>query len=104
MNYETKDMLAVMQACLDGREIQRSAGARNSGQWLDTPNPSWDWVSHIYRVKPLVITYRRFLRQSMSGRDISMQLVTHEEHQKEPRTAWAGFVRWVDSEWQKETV
>lgn len=56
---ETKSAIAVMQAWLDGKEIQGYRGwldiERNTPIWgdlKDKENCNWDWSSGRYRVKP----------------------------------------------------
>ena len=44
---ETRRALLVMQAYLDGAEIEREA----AGHWLPCNEPCWDWNSHSYRIK-----------------------------------------------------
>ena len=45
---ETKDLIAVMQAYVDGKQIQWE---RSDGKWADVPEPSWS-VNANFRVKP----------------------------------------------------
>lgn len=46
---ELDEHIAIMQAFKDGKPIQ--VKDCNSG-WRDVDNPSWDWVSAQYRLKP----------------------------------------------------
>ena len=46
---EVKDKIKVMQAFVEGKEIQRQA---RNGDWIDEKDPTFDWESEIYRVKP----------------------------------------------------
>lgn len=45
---ETKERIAVMQAYVDGKQIQ---GERSDGKWADVPEPSWS-INGNFRVKP----------------------------------------------------
>ena len=46
----TKERLLVMQAYVDGKEIEyRAVGI---GPWLSAGSPIWNWVEREYRVKP----------------------------------------------------
>lgn len=45
---ETKERIAVMQAYVDGKQIQ---GERSDGKWADVPEPSWS-INRNFRVKP----------------------------------------------------
>ena len=44
----TKEMIAVMQAFADGKEIEYSF---INGSWYNDKNPCWNWVDYNYRVK-----------------------------------------------------
>ena len=47
----TKEKIAVMQAFVEGKEIQVST--RHSTEWKRlTWVPEWDWTSYDYRIKP----------------------------------------------------
>lgn len=46
----TKEMIAVMQAFVDGKDVQcklKSDEVWEGGEWF-----SWDWRAYVYRVKP----------------------------------------------------
>lgn len=45
---ETKERIAVMQAYVDGKQIQ---GMCSDGKWVDVPQPSWS-INENFRVKP----------------------------------------------------
>ena len=45
---ETKERIAVMQAYVDGKQIQ---GMCSDGKWVDVPEPSWS-INVNFRVKP----------------------------------------------------
>ena len=45
----TESMIAVMEAFLEGRQIQSRAGDE---EWRDNPYPSWQWAEYEFRVKP----------------------------------------------------
>ncbi len=50
MNIEqTKEAIRVMQAYVDGKEVQ--CLARNK-EWITTDQPAWNFQSYIYRIKP----------------------------------------------------
>lgn len=47
----TEEMISVMQAYIDGKQIQ----FLDDGGWVDCPlrtEPFWDWGNYDYRVKP----------------------------------------------------
>lgn len=45
---ETKERIAVMQAYVDGKQIQ---GMCSDGKWVDVPEPSWS-INGNFRIKP----------------------------------------------------
>ena len=47
----TKEMIAVMQAYEDGKEIELVPNCYTDKIWKDTSNPTWDWHQFDYRVK-----------------------------------------------------
>jgi hypothetical protein len=46
----TKEKIEVMQAFIDGKEIQEQSGGNS--EWRNCHEPSWDWFSREYRIKP----------------------------------------------------
>jgi len=51
MNREkTRKAIEVMQAYLDGKEIQSCDGIEDA--WADITNPVWSWFEYRYRIKP----------------------------------------------------
>ncbi len=44
----TRKVVNVMQAYLDGKEIEERCGL---GDWHDCPLPRWDWIENDYRIK-----------------------------------------------------
>jgi len=45
-----KEKIEVMQAALDGKEIERNTGTNNG--WQPEPDPDWSWDCWDYRIKP----------------------------------------------------
>lgn len=44
----TRQLIEVMQAYIDGKEIEERCGL---GNWHDCPIPIWDWIGNDYRIK-----------------------------------------------------
>ncbi len=44
----TEEMIAVMQAFVDGKEIE--ARLKRGGHWIAANHPCWDWKVYEYRV------------------------------------------------------
>ena len=50
MNIEqTKEAIRIMQAFVDGKEVQCLA---HNKEWITTDQPAWNFPSYIYRIKP----------------------------------------------------
>lgn len=45
-----QEQIAVMQAFVDGKQIE--AKHKDIGEWNNASSPNWDWSSTIYRIKP----------------------------------------------------
>lgn len=99
----TRHRIAVMQAYVDGKPIQYKG---LSGHWFDHDLPTWDWKEFEYRIEPEVIVYRRALwRASCTpNQRASVIVCTRKEQESEDRTKWAGFIRWIDTDWIKQDV
>ncbi len=53
MNIEqTKEAIRVMQAYVDGKEVEVEVKLLNSSCWIPAETPCWDWNSCIWRIKP----------------------------------------------------
>lgn len=51
----TKEMIDVMQAYLNGKEIEycnRLWDTSDDDLWTETDSPSWNWSAYEFRVKP----------------------------------------------------
>ena len=52
MNIEqTKEAIRVMQAFVDGKEVE-VMGLLKTSFWLSAETPCWDWNTSTYRIKP----------------------------------------------------
>ena len=56
---EIKEAAKVMEAYANGKKIQYLDG---DNEWIDTPNPFFDWHNYVYRIKP-GLKYRPFKNQ-----------------------------------------
>lgn len=45
----TEEMISIMQAYVDGKEIEINSWDGNG--WNDEPEPEWNWSNNDYRVK-----------------------------------------------------
>ena len=48
----TKEMIKVMQAYVDGKQIQTSCKRQNIWNDRTEKEPGWNWVDNDYRIKP----------------------------------------------------
>ncbi len=103
---ETKKMIEVMQAYVEGKEIQYMRIYTTSPpEWKDIPKnnpPPWDWDNTIYRIKPIPIPlHRRFLWRVDTGEPL-VSVVRKESYnskQFDPETH-PNFISWIDTDWQ----
>lgn len=49
---DTIDKIAVMQAFTDGAIIESAPKQGSKKVWTVAPNPVWNWLTVVYRVKP----------------------------------------------------
>lgn len=52
MTSKEQQMIAVLQAFGEGKKVQARAQWAPPQPWIDDPDPSWNWGSFDYRVKP----------------------------------------------------
>lgn len=95
-NKTTAEKIAVMQAYLDGKQIEI---LMPNGHWIkfDIPNPTWNWQDSDYRIKEEVVLYKRYLYKSQM--DGKQYVHTHHKGLPSPEIC-SGFVRWIDNDWQ----
>ena len=52
----TKEKIEVMQACVDGEEIESKKSKKSKkskiNEWGETFTPAWNWFEKDYRIKP----------------------------------------------------
>ena len=96
---------ALIKAWADGAIIQFKG---IYGVWADTDGNRPTWTADEYRIKPALVKsvgYRRYLWASPENR-FFMDAVHEDTVVITP--CWASrrphFVRWIDTEWQYETV
>ena len=46
---EIREAAKVMEAYANGKKIQY---LNDDNEWIDTPNPFFDWHNYVYRIKP----------------------------------------------------
>ena len=101
MNKEqTQAAIAVMQAFVDGKEIEFTDTTQN--QWakiVTNLGPLWQWATTQYRIKPEVVKYRRAICRDRHSGITSVRAFRPEEIVHTP-----SIVRWIDTEWQEEIV
>ena len=69
-----KDKITVMQAALDGKVIERRVlpVSIGNGQWEEicAQYIGWDWITHIYRIKPAEPDYFIIYSDAACGRQL----------------------------------
>jgi hypothetical protein len=104
MNKEqTKEAIAIMQAYVEGKEIQYKK--KDEERWLEPAvgGPIWNWYLTDYRIKLEVVSYRRFLFKHSDLR-YTVETVTQAQNKVPSREGWHGFIRWIDNDWIEEVV
>lgn len=98
---QTAARIAVMQAYMDGKQIQRRPA--NCSTWSDCADPQWDWACVEYRVKPTVMRYRRYLYSATGLKNHAVVQVLNENNaQVAPDIErLPPFIRWIDTDWQE---
>jgi len=103
---DTKEMIAVMQAYIDGKQIEYKD--KKSNQWLDTQSPVWDWFDCDYRIKPAP-TYRPYNAEEMKAL-IGKQIKNHKHtvlviaYDKERSMVYAAPGGWYDAQFLLDNV
>lgn len=62
---ETKELIAVMQAYVDGKKIE--IFDESADEWIDLEYPVWNWYNNVYRIKP-ESSYRPFRNVRNAGK------------------------------------
>ena len=90
----------VIVAYANGSKVQ--CKSKNSNIWADTEYPSF-FGTHDYRVKPepvKTVGYRRYIMR-VNGKHKVYAVASDRIYSP---TSYPQFVRWIDNEWQYETV
>jgi hypothetical protein len=93
MNIEkTKEAIAIMQAFVDGKEVE--CLHRGLEGWVTTTNPSWNWTNCFFRIKPTP-TFRPWTSYEVPlgawMRDVSKQdyrWLIHTSGSNDTRNEW----------------
>ena len=48
----TAEKIKVMQASVNGKQIQQIFAVNGNNEWCDSPMPIWNWYQYNYRIKP----------------------------------------------------
>ena len=62
---ETKKCIEVMQAYVDGGEIEELVS--KDSDWWSVQNPDWNWDYHTYRIKPQLMKVTEEEMKEMQG-------------------------------------
>jgi len=96
-----KELLPIMQAFAEGKEVQARPLAYHKSNWYRVATPTWAEDSEC-RIKPQPIKtvgYRRYIYGSTYLVGSVLEGVSWSELERHN-----GFVRWIDTEWQYETI
>jgi hypothetical protein len=93
---------AVIKAWADGAQVQVNVGTENKKDWRDIPDPVWNATE--YRVKPDPLTYRLCLCKDYMGHYYIGSFNKGFGQTVEECERGAGFVKWLDTDWQEVEV
>ena len=94
---------ALIKAWADGAIIQFK---NFHGVWTDTDGNRPEWTADEYRIKPAplkTVGYRRYVYRLGGEVGVGLQQNTGPTHVSTVERS-RSFVRWIDTEWQYETV
>lgn len=108
-----KEHLEVMQAFIDGKEIEFKQDSRK-GIWRQTTAPTWDFCEYKYRIKPsepeyAYPIYKRLKNQKetiveFTGLDSGIYVSTHDKSIYRPGYPALNMAPHTDSSWEDCTV
>lgn len=111
----TKEMIAVMKACDEGKQIQFKGN--HEVEWHDCNPPLWDWACFDYRIKPEEEPARMTNRQlaewcargfgQFGSKDCNCyynEFVTNRTREDEPVEKGTLIRPWGSDEWIEPTV
>lgn len=89
----------VIHAYAEGAKVQYKD---NCGGWVE--GDCWSFLPEgEYRIKPVVVSYRRYLAKNWNGYWVGCLTKNHERVATNIEThGW--FVRWIDEDWQEEGI
>ena len=89
---ETKEAIKVMQAFVDGKEVEH----RYNGMWVKIYVPRWDWDNTEYRIKPTAtlrpwtaneVPLGAWIRRKDALRD-DRRVLIYETYDESVRSTW----------------
>ncbi len=100
-------MKLIVEAVAAGKTIQRRGVATDIWFDINPLNTSMEFNnSGVYRVKPVEILtaqYKRYVFR-LNGTDAPQVALVRTQREVETTPGWTAFVKWIDTEWQRESV
>lgn len=98
---QTKQAIAVMQAYVDGKQIQ--CKHRGGAIWWPmacTNNPLWDFAVYEYSIAPIKkkIEYRRYM--TIENDICVLNKLPHSLSPEQLEKRGCHFNNWIDTDWQ----
>lgn len=102
---EIKNNIQIMQAYLDGKQIQWKHKNLTDNVWFTVVDPTFSFAYYDYRIKPepVIIKYRRYIFKDQYGFCI-FNHTENEDELPEDVEAYFGFYEWIDSDWITEEI
>ena len=101
----------ILKAAAEGKRIQYLLeGNDKAASWVTGHELSFSDPAAQYRIGPEIRRTKRFWWKStleVAFRYTSpyvLVVVTEEEQAQEPRENWAGFIGWIDTDWQEHEI
>lgn len=88
---ETKEAIKVMQAYVDGKEVEAQRPIAGSC-WIRASEPRWDWFNYIYRIKPTTVL------RPWTPDEVPLGAWMRCKHSPQDRT----LIHWVSSQCDRE--
>jgi hypothetical protein len=110
MKYEDLEWVTpLLKAVADGRTLQYSWTSNGTKEWRDIIHPdTWgfSWGKEFHRIKPEPVTpkYKRYLFWSEFTNPNTRVLCHHIQDEPYRPENYPGFIKWIDTEWQKVGV
>lgn len=89
-------MLIIMQAFLDGKEIEYNAGTDNKPSWVTSEEFCFSSEPSKYRIKPIIIKYKKYLYKTSWGFCVGTVVLADPYTCLQNLENDRDFIKWID--------